>query len=265
MLPVHPGARLCLAVVLALAASGCSTFGRRDPDSAAFSLPFTKQATETQSEASPTHAADSTKSPGAIVSKKDAAQACLAVARSLDAEGHHAEAVSQYELARSHDPRLPNVSRRLAVLNARLGNADKAKAEFDTCLRATPRDADLLSDVGYFHLRQGDAAKAEEHLRQAVSINPKLDKAWVNLGLALAEQNRREESLEAFCKAVSPAVARANLGVVLLRKGNRDEAEATLRQTVALDPTLREAKMALQYLDSAAPSLEAPRTTLASE
>jgi len=253
-------------------ASGCSTLGRRDPDktspaSEKIAQVSIRKATSDSSGA--IAAREGAKlEPSKALPKKEAAQACLAVARSLEAEGHYTQAVAQFELARAYDSGLSNLSRRLAVLHSRLGNTDKAKIEFESCLKTSPNDADLLNDVAYFYLRQGDAPKAESYLRQAVLLDSKLDKAWVNLGLALAEQGRREESLEAFGKSVSPAVAHANLGVVLLRKGLRDEAEATIRQAIALDPSLQQARLALRYLEqgsSSASALETPRPALATE
>ena len=72
-----------------------------------------------------------------------AAEACLASARELEKHGYEADAIVQYEKARQDNPRLTQVSRRLAVLYDRQGNAQRALAEYQLALKVQPRDADL--------------------------------------------------------------------------------------------------------------------------
>jgi Tfp pilus assembly protein PilF len=49
---------------------------------------------------------------------------------------------------------------------------------------------------------------------------------------------------------VKPAVANANVGVILLQKGRTMEAERALRQALHLEPTLKQAQVALAKLES---------------
>ena len=181
---------------------------------------------------------------------EQAAEVCLATARALEKEeGHEALAVLEYERARQANPRLDQVSWRLAVLHDRLGEHAQAEAEYRKALQAHPKDADLLNDLGYYHYKRGHWDEAEKVLRQALAVNGGHERAWVNLGLVLAEQQRDGESYEAFAKAVSPAEAHYNVGMILARHGKVNQARKALGDALALQPDLKPAQLALAALD----------------
>ncbi|MFN4260369.1 MAG: tetratricopeptide repeat protein [Gemmataceae bacterium] len=178
-----------------------------------------------------------------------AADACLATARALERQGHPAEAIAQYERARQFNPKLIQVSRRLAVLYDQVGAFDLALGEYKKALQHAPRDAALLNDVGYCHYQRGDLAEAEQWLRKAIAQDPKHTQAWINLGLVLGQQRRYDESREAFGKVLSPAEAHSNLGVILAQHGELAEAKAACRQALALNPHLPQARIVLARLE----------------
>ena len=187
---------------------------------------------------------------------EQSARVCVAAAEALAAGGHAAEAVAQYERARQIDPGV-KVARRLAVLYDREGQPEKALTEFRRALREGPRDAGLFNDLGYCYYRLGDYREAESWLRQAVAVNRACDRAWVNLGLVLGKEGRYEESCDAFAHAVRPAQARADVAVLLAEEGKLEEAKATLRKALALEPGLQLAQVVLAVLEQA-PSSGAP-------
>jgi Tfp pilus assembly protein PilF len=196
----------------------------------------------------------------AVLPPKQAAAACLAVARSFDQAGHAAEAIERYEYARRVDPRHADVAWRLAVLYDRQGQDDRAQAEYQAALQAHLGNAALLNDVGYFHYQRGRWAEAEKWLRRAVDKDPDFARAWVNLGLALGQQGRAADSHAAFARVLTPAEAHANVGVLLARRGRTDEARPHLQQAVALDPARKAAQVVLDRLGAPA---AAPAATLA--
>ncbi len=179
-----------------------------------------------------------------------AAELCLVTAQELEKQGHEAEAILQYEKARQHNPRLTHVCRRLAVLYDRQCDYPKALAEYKLALKLSPRDANLLNDLGYCHYERGDWAEAEEWLREALAIDPSHERAWTNLGLVLAHQERYSDSYEAFAKVVNPAEARSNVGILLAKQGKLDQAKEALRQALTLDPELKPAQVVLARLEA---------------
>ena len=74
----------------------------------------------------------------------------------------------------------------------------------------------------------------------------------MNLGLALAQQGKQAEALEAFSHAVSTAEAHANVAFVLAVQGKKAEALATYRRALEMEPALKIAQIAVQRLEAAA-------------
>jgi Tfp pilus assembly protein PilF len=182
-----------------------------------------------------------------------AAEVSLATARELDRVGNEAEAIAEYEKARRLNPKLTQVSRRLAVLYDRQGDASRAQAEYRLALDQAPNDADLLNDVGYFHYQRGDWTEAEKCLRQAVARKPDHTRAWGNLGLVLGRQERYPESYEAFVRVMPPGEARANVGILQAQQGQVEEARESLRQALTLAPELRSARAILLRVEEQRP------------
>jgi Flp pilus assembly protein TadD len=181
---------------------------------------------------------------------EQAAELWLVLAEQLDKNGREIEAILQYEKARQKDPHLEErVCHRLGVLYDRNGNQARALVEFQKALKAHPKDADLLNDLGYSYYNRGQWQDAERYLRQAVAAVPTHKRAWTNLGMTLAQQGRESDSLEAFGKAVSPAEAHANLGFLLATQGKFDHARLAYRRALELEPNLEVAKTALARLD----------------
>jgi Tfp pilus assembly protein PilF len=204
----------------------------------------------------PLHKADAATPKPAELPPDKSAELCLAVAQEYDKAGRDADAIFQYERARKLNPKL-EVSRRLAVLYDRSGETGKALVEYRAALEAHPRDAGLLNDFGYFHLVRDNFAEAERYLRAALEINPRQSRAWVNLGMALGYQKRFAESYEAFARAVSPAEAYYNVGLILTQwtkeePEHKEEARKALRQALACDPNMHKAQTLLAFLDDPA-------------
>lgn len=189
----------------------------------------------------------------ADLTPKQAATLALTMAEQLEKAGKDGDAVAYYEKARTADPAAAaKASRRLAVLYDRAGDAGKAAAEFRELLKAKPKDADLLNDVGYSHYNRGEYAEAETYLRRAVDADKAHKRAWVNLGLALGQQGRDAESLAAFEKVVTPAEAKANLAFVRATKGDRDAAIDLYKQALSADGTLTAAQLGLAAVEKGA-------------
>jgi predicted Zn-dependent protease len=182
---------------------------------------------------------------------KQGAQACLATAKELQAHGHAPEAILLYERARQLNPQEP-VSRFLAVLYDQQGNDNKALAEYRKALELAPRDADLLNDFGYYFYRRRDWRQAEEQFRKAIAQSPEHERAWVNLGLALGEQERVRESFDAFAKVLGPAAAHSNVGVILAAHQRKSEAEGEFKQAIAIQSDLPQPRAFLAHFEQPA-------------
>jgi len=183
------------------------------------------------------------------LANKDAAKLHLAMAEDLEKKEKERDAVSYYERARELDPELNDrISRHLARLYDRTDNQDKAMHEFHYLIKKKPKDAALLNDFGYSYYNRGQWSEAETYLRKAVASDKHFKPAWVNLGLALAQQGKEQEALEAFGHAVSTAEAYSNLGFVLVTQKRFPEALASYQRALELEPALKIAQAAVQQL-----------------
>jgi Tfp pilus assembly protein PilF len=179
---------------------------------------------------------------------KEAADACITTAKDLLDHGHDREATLLFERARTIDPKRTEVTRFLAVCYDRQNDAVKAKSEFDQALKLFAHDADLFNDFGYFHYRRSEWALAEQQFRTALKLNPKLERAKVNLGMTLGQEGRFQEAFDVFAEAVGPAAAHSNVGVLLAKQGRHAEAINAFQSALALDPNTTQARACLTCL-----------------
>ena len=182
---------------------------------------------------------------------KPAATLMITMAEGLEKDGKDVEAIVYFERARELDITLSDrAARRLAVLYDRADDQAKALHEFQELLKKKPKDATLLNDLGYSYYNRAQWVEAENYLRKAVALDRLNKPAWVNLGLALAQQGKQQEALEAFGHAVSTAEAHANLGFVLAVQGKKTEAMVAYRRALELEPALKIAQTAVLRLES---------------
>jgi Flp pilus assembly protein TadD len=181
------------------------------------------------------------------------AQLAFATAVQMEKGGHTKVAAEQYEKARQLDPKLTEVAHRLAVLYDREGDFARASTEFKKALEARPKDPDLLNDVAYHCYQRGDWSGAETRLRQALSINAKHERAWINLGMTLAQEGKVQEAFKAFTKVISPAEAKSNLGMILAQNGRYDDAKQAFRESLEMEPDAPRTRAALAQLEKKEP------------
>jgi Tfp pilus assembly protein PilF len=233
--------RASLILMAASLLSGLGCFHTRSGEHSLFGV----------KEVKPAESAAGTPGAPQELASKPAAQLHITMAEELEKKGQDGDAIAYYEKARSLDITLSDrASRRLAVLYDRVDEQAKAMHEFQEQLKKRPKDVSLLNDLGYSYYNRGQWAEAETHLRKAISIDKQFKPAWVNLGLALAQQGKEAEALEAFAHAVTQAEAYANLGFVLAVQGKKAEAAAAYRKALSLEPALKIAQTALQKLES---------------
>jgi Tfp pilus assembly protein PilF len=195
-----------------------------------------------------------TKAPPVELPAREAARACLVTAPNYEIEGRVEDAIQLFERARTLDASVAAAAtRRLAALYDKAGEFSKSAEQYELALKASPKNADLLNDLGYSHYSRGDWPNAVAVLTRAVEIDPNHKKAWINLGMAQAQLGQFEASFQSFCSAVRPADAHCNVGFVLAVQGKTEEAKAQYRQALTLDPGLRAAKLGLASLEKPPP------------
>lgn len=182
---------------------------------------------------------------------QDRITAQVSWARLNERQGQIESAKRVYQLVLAKDPDNQQAVHRLAVVAAKGGHYAESQRLFDKTLSLGPPTAELLSDYGYFLYLQDNLSKAERVLRDALGRDPQHTAARNNLALVLGEQERFDESLAEFRKAVGEAEAHANLGFIQSQLGYYEEAQASLHRALTLNPDLKPAAEALLQLAQA--------------
>ena len=139
-------------------------------------------------------------------------------------------------------PTDPELRRLLALFLTDTGAYSKAIVEWEHVIRLLPHDEEAHDQAGHLYASyvQNGAVKAEQHLRQAVSLRPEYYEAYTNLGWALALQGKLHEAVSAYRTAIELkptfTLAHNNLGLALERLGQEAEAQAAFERALETDP-----------------------------
>jgi tetratricopeptide (TPR) repeat protein len=145
------------------------------------------------------------------------------------------------------------------ALAARL-NAMKPQAQIDTMralVKADTSDAQLRFLAGNAYYSFGSVLDASSdnrtayldsataQYRSATAIDSTMSKAWVNMGLAYIDNNKRSEGRKALEKAIDvnpkDVLAYCHLGYLDHMSGNLSEAMLMYHQALAIDPNSAQA------------------------
>lgn len=120
------------------------------------------------------------------------------------------------------------------------GRDDLAERQLRQALAVSPRDADVLFDLGSLLCEQKSFAEGVALLQKAARLQPGFADAWYNIGHAFESQKRPDEARRAYERAASADPYYAdplyNLGMLALEAGRYSEAVQRLERYTALDP-----------------------------
>ncbi|MEO5845425.1 MAG: tetratricopeptide repeat protein [Caldimonas sp.] len=122
-----------------------------------------------------------------------------------------------------------------------LGRQEAAIATFDSLLRRWPEDAYALASRAHLHASAGRDTLALADAERLVELHPARRAAdWFNLGFLRDSLDRHEAAEAAFRQALAldPKLDRAwyGLGLTLIRQGRLDEAVPALKRNTELQP-----------------------------
>ena len=129
-----------------------------------------------------------------------------------------------------------------AGANIREGRVSLGLASLQEAVELDPENAVYRNALGVAQLQLRRWPEAQTAFEKAIQIEPTYAEAYHNLGLAFASQNKLDQAVLNYRKALtfptypSPELAYHNLGEAYLRQGKLKEAEESLRQAVQLEP-----------------------------
>ena len=147
----------------------------------------------------------------------------------LEQVGRTADAIKATEKAVELDPKLVVAHANLLSLYGRVGNFQKAEAQYRAVMALNPDQFPKAHyDYGVLLMMKGDYHAAEEAFRRAIQINPSYAQAHNNLGFVLEHKGHLAEAMAEYRKSIAsmPGFRQAhfNLGRILVNQGEYREA-----------------------------------------
>ena len=138
---------------------------------------------------------------------------------------------------------------RMGVLLARDARYHEAQDYFRRAIHSGESPGpDLLTDMGYAYLLQGNYQEAQLALFRSLENRPNDRRTLNNLGLALGMQGEYHRAARLFERAGDMASARANLAYVMSQRGDIELATHQYHQALESDDELAVAAQALLQL-----------------
>ena len=134
----------------------------------------------------------------------------------------------------------PQLLRIHAVLLLAMGRSNAALARFDRLLLLRPLDCHALASQAHIHAQRGRFDEAIDSLRLLTQTRRQDSAGWFNLGYALQQIGEQGQAGVAFRQAlaIDPRLDRAWYGLALVLVDSRQYREAAdaLEKTTALQP-----------------------------
>ncbi len=108
------------------------------------------------------------------------------------------------------NPRQANLFKERASAYSRLGNYERAIADYDSCLAIQPDDAGALHSRGLTYERMGQLDRAREDFQQATSSNPQLADVYINRGVELGKAGQYRQSIDSLTEGIRLAPMNPN-------------------------------------------------------
>jgi tetratricopeptide (TPR) repeat protein len=177
--------------------------------------------------------------------------------RALFEQGRTDDAIGHYYRAVQLDPSNAKAHSYLGLALAAQGRLEEATKHYLLALRLEPNDADLRYSLGVALQLQGKPTEAANQYTEALRINPDLFNAHSNLGVIHAAQGDLDQAVVHFSEAIrikpDSAGAYCHLGIALQSQGKTDKAAEAFRKALAIDPHNRQARAALDRLQTSNP------------
>ncbi len=177
----------------------------------------------------------------AILSSKSNGLAKMATLY-LHNENFTTKAIEYLNQAIALSPRSADLYNLRGIAYSKLGDGDRADADFRKVTEFSPRAAEAHMNRGVDFLRQEDFDRAIEALKYATTVNPKLAMAFSNLGTVYQRKGDYDAAIESYNRAITLRatypIAFANRAYVYHLKGEHDLAIADATHAIKLDSQL---------------------------
>jgi len=153
---------------------------------------------------------------------------------------------------KAHEAAVYNVQLGVAYMNQ--GDLERAKDKLDRALTQDPNSGDVHSARATLYARLGNKDKADAEFRTALRLAPQDPRMVNNYAVYLCQNGRYDEGVKRFLEAArnplypTPEAAYTNAGVCLRAAKRDDEARANFTRALQLKPNFGEAQFQLANL-----------------
>lgn len=175
-------------------------------------------------------------------------QTHFAAGRLFEEQNLTDKAIEQYRKAIAVGHQYVPAYHRLALL---LSKTKRHKEAVEILTRATivkPGNAVLHNNLGFEYAFLRDWPKAEREIRRAIKLNPDFARAHVNLGMVLARNGQFDEAFASFNQALPESDAYYNLGLMFRAQQRYEDAAWAFHRAVDRDMQFTAAKKQLEQL-----------------
>ena len=180
-----------------------------------------------------------------LVRSPRSASALFLLGSVLQRENKPKESLEVFTHAAALQPPTPDQLRVVALDYVLLDDYFDALHWLRRAVASDPRNPLALYDLGRAEMHEGDFVHAEEHFKQSLALNPHNVRALDNLGLSYEAQNRGEDALNAYAKAIALQAGDPhpseqpllNFGTLLITRNRASEAIPILSRAVEIAPS----------------------------
>ena len=126
----------------------------------------------------------------------------------------------------------PDLLGMLAVRQTGFAKLDEAAATLRQALELDPLSAPMLYQLGYVNLGLADYPQAEDALRRARDLEPNMPLVHAFLAVALFQQNRTQEAIDAARREPAPLWRTYALAMAYWANGERERSETELQALI---------------------------------
>jgi tetratricopeptide (TPR) repeat protein len=143
--------------------------------------------------------------------------------------------------ALNFDPGFVEAWNTLGTILDRQGDAERAQNAYLHALSLDPNLDYVHSNLCFSYLQSGMVSEAISHGERAKQLNPAMLVAHNNLGWAYGMLGELDRAIEEFSQSGGEAVARNNLGLILLKRGQIAESLEQFRMAARMRPYYKDA------------------------
>lgn len=169
----------------------------------------------------------------------------LKQAKALHQAGKFADAILIYEQLEKQDPGDADVHFLLGAANSKMGQTQKALAEYQTAVELNPRLDKAWEQIGFVLLNRSDWKGAENAFLRALEVSPNSGPSLDGLAQTylISQQSDKAEQAYQRLLEIEPSNVQAvyNLGQLVLARKDFDSAKGYFEKAIQLNPNYAEA------------------------